>query len=48
VKERYLSQIKAFPKVPELFRRIRADEIKIVLASSAKAEELQTYKKIAG
>jgi HAD superfamily hydrolase (TIGR01549 family) len=48
LKERYLSQIKAFPQVPELFRRIRADKIKIVLASSAKAEELQTYKKIAG
>jgi HAD superfamily hydrolase (TIGR01549 family) len=48
LKERYLSQIKAFPQVPELFRRIRADRIKIVLASSAKAEELQTYKKIAG
>jgi HAD superfamily hydrolase (TIGR01509 family) len=46
--ERYLSQIKAFPKVTELFQRIRADNIMIVLASSAKAEELQTYKKIAG
>jgi HAD superfamily hydrolase (TIGR01509 family) len=48
LKERYLSQIKSFPKVTELFNRIRADGIKIVLASSAKAEELQTYKKIAG
>jgi HAD superfamily hydrolase (TIGR01549 family) len=48
LKQRYLSQIKAFPKVTELFQRIRADNIKIVLASSAKAEELQTYKKIAG
>lgn len=48
LKEGYLSQIKAFPKVTELFKRIRADGIKIVLASSAKADELQTYKKIAG
>jgi beta-phosphoglucomutase-like phosphatase (HAD superfamily) len=48
LKERYLSKIKPFPKVIELFERIRADKIKIVLASSAKAEELQTYKKIAG
>jgi beta-phosphoglucomutase-like phosphatase (HAD superfamily) len=39
--ERYLSQIKAFPEVTELFQRIRADNIMIVLASSAKAEELQ-------
>jgi beta-phosphoglucomutase-like phosphatase (HAD superfamily) len=48
LKKRYLPQIKAFPKVTELFHRIRADKIKIVLASSAKAEELRTYKKIAG
>jgi HAD superfamily hydrolase (TIGR01509 family) len=48
LKERYLSQIAAFPKVTELFHRIRADKIKIILASSAKAEELQIYKKIAG
>ena len=48
LKERYLSQIKAFPKVPQLFERIRADSIKIFLGSSAKSEELQTYKKIAG
>jgi hypothetical protein len=34
--------------VTELFHRIRADKIKIVLASSAKAEELRTYEKIAG
>jgi HAD superfamily hydrolase (TIGR01509 family) len=48
LKERYLSQIKAFPKVTELFHRIRADDTKIVLASSAKARELRTYEKIAG
>jgi HAD superfamily hydrolase (TIGR01509 family) len=48
LKERYLSQIKAFPKVTELFKRIRADRIRIALASSAKTDELQTYKKIAG
>jgi beta-phosphoglucomutase-like phosphatase (HAD superfamily) len=35
LKERYLSKIKPFPKVIELFERIRADEITIVLASSA-------------
>jgi len=48
LKERYLSQIKAFPKVTELFHRIRADNIKIALASSAKAQEPRTYEKIAG
>jgi HAD superfamily hydrolase (TIGR01549 family) len=48
LKARYLSEIKAFPKVPQLFQRIRDDGIKIVLGSSAKSEELQVYKKIAG
>jgi HAD superfamily hydrolase (TIGR01509 family) len=48
LKERYLFQIKPFPKVTELFHRIRADNIKIVLASSAKAQELRAYEKIAG
>lgn len=47
VKERYLSKIKPFPDVPALLERIRADGIRIVLASSAKADELETYKKIA-
>jgi beta-phosphoglucomutase-like phosphatase (HAD superfamily) len=46
LKARYLSEIKAFPKVPQLFQRIRADGIKIVLGSSAKSEELQVYKKL--
>lgn len=48
LKQRYLSGLKAFPGVRELFRRLRGGGIRIVLASSAKAEELQVYKKIAG
>lgn len=48
LKERYLFQIKPFPKVTELFHRIRADNIKIVVASSATAQELRAYEKIAG
>ena len=47
-KREYLSRVRAFPQVPELFRHIRAQGQKIALASSAKAEELQAYKKIAG
>jgi HAD superfamily hydrolase (TIGR01509 family) len=47
LKERYLPQIKAFPEVRALFEHLRSEGIRIVLASSAKAEELQTYKKIA-
>lgn len=46
-KRNYLSKIKPFPKVRELFERIRADGKHIVLASSAKADELEKFKKIA-
>lgn len=48
LKERYLSQITGFPKVRELFERLQADGKRVVLASSAKADELETYKKLAG
>ncbi len=47
LKERYLGKIKPFPDVRALFERTRADGTRIVLASSAKADELETYKKIA-
>ena len=47
VKQRYMSQIRAFPEVRELFLRLRQEGIKRVLASSAKQDELQAYKKLA-
>ncbi len=47
LKETYLSKVKPFADVRALFERIRADGVRIVLASSAKADELETYKKIA-
>jgi len=46
-KERYLSRVKPFSKVPELFERLRSDGKKIALASSAKEDELNVYKQIA-
>jgi HAD superfamily hydrolase (TIGR01549 family) len=46
-KEKYLAKVKPFPKVRELFERIRQDGKRIVLASSAKGDELEQYKKIA-
>lgn len=46
-KREYLPRVRAFPQVRELFERIRADGKQIALASSAKEEELKTYKKIA-
>jgi HAD superfamily hydrolase (TIGR01549 family) len=46
-KKEYLPRVEAFPKVRELFQRIKKDGKQIVLASSAKADELEAYKKIA-
>jgi len=46
-KKEYLPQIRAFPGTRALFERVRADGRRIVLASSAKAEELEAYKRIA-
>jgi HAD superfamily hydrolase (TIGR01509 family) len=47
-KNEYLSHLHAFPMVRELFERIKADGKRIVLASSAKADELERYEQIAG
>ena len=46
-KKDYLPKVKPFPKVRELFRRILQDGKRIALASSAKGDELKTYKQIA-
>ena len=46
-KKAYLPKAQAFPKVRELFERIRQDGLKIVLASSSPEDELQHYKKLA-
>ncbi|MFC0385099.1 HAD family hydrolase [Muricoccus vinaceus] len=48
MQDRYLGQIRGFEGVRDLFLRIRADGTRIALASSAKADELQRYKAIAG
>ena len=45
-KAEYLAQVKPFPKVRELFERLRADGIKIALASSGKEEEIKHYQKL--
>jgi HAD superfamily hydrolase (TIGR01509 family) len=44
----YLPRVKPFPKVRELFERIGADGKRIALASSARKQELERYKRIAG
>jgi beta-phosphoglucomutase-like phosphatase (HAD superfamily) len=47
-KREYISRVKPFPGVPDLFRHIREQGLKIAIASSAKADELKVYKKIGG
>ena len=47
LKERYLPNVQGFPKVRELFERLRADGIRTALASSAKGDELEHYKSVA-
>jgi phosphoglycolate phosphatase-like HAD superfamily hydrolase len=48
LKARYFPTIHGFPKVRELFEKLIAANVDIVLASSAKKDELGFYKKIAG
>jgi HAD superfamily hydrolase (TIGR01509 family) len=43
----YLAQVRALPKTRELMLRMKAEGIRVALASSAKKAELGTYKKIA-
>jgi HAD superfamily hydrolase (TIGR01509 family) len=47
-KARYFHQVKAFPGVRALFERLLAAGERIALASSAKGDELQHYKEVAG
>ncbi|PYT00594.1 MAG: HAD family hydrolase [Acidobacteria bacterium] len=47
-KREYMPRVRAFPRVRELFERIQRDGKRIALASSAKGDELKTYKKLAG
>ena len=46
-KKEYMPRVKPFPKVRELFEKIKADGKKIALASSSKEDEVEEYKKIA-
>ena len=47
-KSKYFDRVKPFPRVRELFQRILREGKRIVLASSAKGDELKKYKQIAG
>ena len=41
-----LEKVKPFPKVRELFQKIKADDIKLLLASSARKETIAHYKQL--
>lgn len=43
----YMDKVRAFPMTRELFGRILGDGKRIALASSAKEDELETYKEVA-
>jgi HAD superfamily hydrolase (TIGR01549 family) len=47
-KRDYLPRVKGFPNVRELFQRLKRENKKVALASSAKGDELDRYKRIAG
>jgi len=46
-RDRYLSQVKPFPKVRDLLQRMQQSGIKVSLATSAHQREVEDYKKIA-
>lgn len=46
--KKYLPQVRPFPKVRELFERVRDDGKKIALASSGKDKEVHHYEKLLG
>ena len=45
LKNDYLGKIQAFPEVRALFQRLADDGFRLVLASSAKADEVELYKR---
>lgn len=47
-RKKYLPLVKPFPKVRELFERIRADGKRIALATSSHEEDVKTYTELAG
>ena len=44
----FLSRVRGFPAVPDLFKFLLGAGKRVALGSSAKADELETYKRVAG
>lgn len=47
-KREFMRKLRPFPKVRELFQRLRADGLRLAVASSAKGDELEFYLKLCG
>jgi HAD superfamily hydrolase (TIGR01509 family) len=47
-KEKYLRYVKGFPRTRELVQRLLSDGKRVALASSARGDELEHYKRVAG
>jgi len=47
-KTKYLSKVKPFPGVRDLFLKVKAEGQRLALASSAKGDQLQKFEEIAG
>lgn len=47
-KKKYLARVRPFPKVRELFERVRSEGKKIALASSGKDSEVNHYERLIG
>ncbi len=45
-KRKYLPEVKPFPGVRDLFLRVKDEGYRVALASSAKGDELESYKKL--
>lgn len=45
-KREYLPRVSAFPRVRELFQKLKSEGFRLALASSAKEDELAAYKKL--
>jgi HAD superfamily hydrolase (TIGR01549 family) len=46
-KKKYFPRVRPFPRIRDLFQRLKNDGKQLALASSAKGEELEDYKRIA-
>ena len=46
-KAKYLPKVKPFPRVRELVLRVKDDSMRVALASSAKEDEVEIYKRLA-